>query len=562
MTKNPEEIPEPSLPPVLSESTLAENTLPESTLAESEPPVSVRRASAKKDTGQLAVEITDALPEDDLEVNPALESILEQRELVDRLRYLPIWLLSFSLHVVLMIFLAMHYLGDNKHDAMELISQPADEAGVDMEDLSGEDLEIGDFTMETFEMPPQVVDQPIPTAVTELETTAEPVLDSMLADASAELIEPVSAMSVGALSGRMEGKGMMLKSGGGSNESEKAVQLALEWLARHQLPNGSWSLKLSDCPQCGGKCQNSGSTDAPNAATALALLPFLGAGHTPTKGKYRQTVAQGINFLLQNGVRSSDGYDMRDSGGRMYAHGLATIVFCEACAMGEAENRGRYKDLLGAAQAALNFIEYAQDPNEGGWRYAPREAGDTSVVGWQLMALRSGDTGGLAVQPIVLQKTLNFLVNKVANSDQTEYGYTAAGGGSIATTAIGLLCRLFLDWSVQQPALLAGADALLAKGPAFGNPYYMYYATQLFHHIGGQRWKAWNGQVRDQLIAMQVTEGEMAGSWFPTAPDPHSLSAGRLYVTALYCMTLEVYYRHMPLYQLQGKQQQEAFPID
>lgn len=530
--------------------------------AEIEPLSAKPQHSIKKGAVQLAEDVSEALSDDDLTNNPALDSILEPPELVDRLRYLPIWLLSFGLHVALMIFLAMHYLGDHNQKSLELISQPGDDTGVDMEDLTGDDLEIGDFTMETFEEPPQVVEQPMTTPVTELESTVEPVLDTMLTSTSVDLIEPVSAMSTGALSGRMEGKGMMLKSGGGSSESEKAVQMALEWLARHQLPNGSWSLKLSDCPQCGGKCQNSGTMEAPNAATALALLPFLGAGHTPTKGKYRATVARGIDFLLKNGVRCPEGYDMRDTGGRMYAHGLATIVLCEACAMGEQEeNRERYRSLLGAAQAAINFIEYAQDPNEGGWRYGPREAGDTSVVGWQLMALKSGDTGGLAVHPIIFQKSLNFLVNKVSYNDQTQYGYTGSNGGSIATTAIGLLCRLFLDWSVNQPALLAGADALLDQGPSFGNPYYMYYATQLFHHIGGPRWKEWNGKVRDSLINMQVKDGEMAGSWYPPDADGHCNTAGRLYVTALYCMTLEVYYRHMPLYQLQ-ENKQEAFPVD
>ena len=48
-----------------------------------------------------------------------------------------------------------------------------------------------------------------------------------------------------------------------------------------------------------------------------------------------------------------------------------------------------------AAQQACNFIMAAQNKETGGWRYAPGDEGDTSVVGWQLMGLKSGYMAGL-----------------------------------------------------------------------------------------------------------------------------------------------------------------------
>ena len=58
---------------------------------------------------------------------------------------------------------------------------------------------------------------------------------------------------------------------------------------------------------------------------------------------------------------------------------IASIAICEAYAM------TKDRDLLYPAQAAINYIVYAQDETTGGWRYRPRSGGDTSVVGWQFM---------------------------------------------------------------------------------------------------------------------------------------------------------------------------------
>lgn len=511
---------------------------------------------------EMVEKISNVIDEEDQEINPALETIFEEKDLVDRLRHLPIWLLSLAVHIAILVVLATHYLGDKNQSQVEIISQPGDEVGVDMDDLDSDELEIANFDIETFEEQPVPVDTPMETV--DFQVTDVPLTETFdfSAEASTALIEPVQSAAVGGLAGRMEGKATLLRSGGGNDESEKAVERALDWLARHQMDDGGWSLKLTENPSC--KCANSGTMDARNAATSLALLPFLGAGHTPTKGKYRKTVARGIDYLLAHGVRTPDGFDLRDSWGRMYAHGLASIVLCEAYAMSTDEEKKHNKVLAQAAQEAVAFIEYAQDPSEGGWRYSPKERGDTSVVGWQMMALKSAEFGGLSIHSTVLRKALNFLVNQVSFDNQTRYGYTGQDKGTLNTTSIGLLCRLFLDWKVNQPALMSGVEYIRQEGPNFGDPYYIYYATQLMHHVGGAPWKEWNGQVRDQLVKLQDKEGEMAGSWYATGKPPHNAQAGRLYCTALFCMTLEVYYRHMPIYQLQqkGSGEEELFPID
>ncbi len=115
------------------------------------------------------------------------------------------------------------------------------------------------------------------------------------------------------------------------------------------------------------------------AATALALLPFLGAGQSPNQGRYRDSIEHGLQWIVAH--QKPDG-DLQGAGsGRMYAHGLASIVLCEALAMSGDES------LRPAAQRAIDFIVHAQH-RRGGWRYHPGEEGDTSVEGWQLMALQ------------------------------------------------------------------------------------------------------------------------------------------------------------------------------
>jgi hypothetical protein len=52
--------------------------------------------------------------------------------------------------------------------------------------------------------------------------------------------------------------------------------------------------------------------------------------------------------------------------------------------------------------------------------------------------------------------------------------------------------------------------------------------------------------MREQLIRTQAQIGHESGSWH--FDDQHGNVGGRLYNTAMAVMTLEVYYRYMPLY--------------
>jgi hypothetical protein len=281
----------------------------------------------------------------------------------------------------------------------------------------------------------------------------------------------------------------------------------------------------------------------------MALLPFLGAGQTHQEGQYKETVGRGLAFLVQQMKLGNGMGDLSDSGGRLYSHGLAAITLCEAYAMTTDQA------LMQPAQLALNFIVYAQDPIGGGWRYIPQQAGDTSVLGWQLMACKSGHMAYLRVPRKTFQGSSKFL-DFVQEQDGALYGYTVPGAGP-ATTAVGLLCRMYLGWKHDEPALKAGVEYLHQWGPT-DDMYYNYYATQVMRHYGGQYWESWNSKMRDRLVAAQDQKEHAKGSWyFPNTA--HGDQGGRLYCTSMATMILEVYYRHLPIY---GKQAaEEEFPL-
>lgn len=326
----------------------------------------------------------------------------------------------------------------------------------------------------------------------------------------------------------------MIQQEGGTTLTEAAVARGLRWLAQQQQSDGRWRLD--------------GGANSDSAATSLALLPFLGAGQTHLTGRYREHVASGLRWMIDN--QAPDG-DLRiDSQGNtgMYAHGQGAIVLSEAYLMTGDEQ------LRQPAQRSIDFIVAAQYP-DGGWRYKPNHEaspperrGDTSVIGWQLMALQSARAARLHVPDETFELAAHFL-DSVQYEDGARYAYQPRHRPTHVMTAEALLCRIYLGWSHDHRALLEGvqwlADDHLPSMPET-NVYYWYYATQVFHHVGGPLWEQWNLRMRDILVDTQEKHGRHAGSWAPRGD--HASAGGRVYMTSLAVCTLEIYYRHLPLF--------------
>ncbi len=161
------------------------------------------------------------------------------------------------------------------------------------------------------------------------------------------------------------------------------------------------------------------------------------------------------------------------------------------------------------------------------------------------MAVQSARAAGLDVPDHTLQLARQYL-DLVAYDDGATYAYQQGGGPTPTMTAEGLLCRMYLGWQRHEPGLEAGVAYLMDRLPAprRADYYYWYYATQVVHHVGGRQWQRWNRTIRNLLVDTQRTRGQDAGSW----PARGQHNAGELYSTSLAVCTLEVYYRHAPIF--------------
>jgi len=441
-------------------------------------------------------------------------------------REAPAWLVSLVFHMALVIVLAFIAIPSLRKNVLMLEATYSERIGEQLESI----LPANSMDLErNLETDMAIADRPVDDPF-----AAPPDLQS-LDVAGSSATSHLAAPTIGTmLNGRQPGaKKAMLAVYGGTNSTEASVRMALEWLRRQQQRDGSWRL---DEPFPDG-----GIDESRTAATAMALLAFLGAGHTHREGDYLPVVGRGVNALLR--MQDEEGNFFREGPRhhRLYSHAMATIVACELYAMTQDEQVGQ------AAQKAIKYCGRIQAP-EGGWRYDPKVDSDVSVTGWFSMAFQSGRMAGLEVSNFTLQGIGQYL-DSAQLDEGARYAYQAGGPARLSMTAEGLLCRQYLGWPRSDPRLRKGCDEMLANPIAWDQPnvYYWYYATQVLHHMGGQDWFRWNAVMRQAIPERQIASGQDAGSWAPT-DDPNDRQGGRLYVTCLCTYMLEVYYRHLPLY--------------
>lgn len=370
---------------------------------------------------------------------------------------------------------------------------------------------------------------------------------------------------------------------GGDSTTEHAVEQALLWLAKNQSPDGSWNAAAhgagsSDSNHLSseeGRYRSNAGARANTAMTGLALLAFLGAGHTHQQGPFADTVKRGLQYLISQQFPSGDlsgrdqvGTDPSVRYARMYSHAMATLAVSEAYAM--TNDAG----LLPTVQNGARYSGSAMNPRTGGWRYdfSSDDPGDTSQFGWQAMVLHSASSSHAIVLAgntrIAMQRFLDSVSTGRAGGLAVYRNVTpsvppSTSGATPAMTAEANAMRCLLEFPVSHQAAQEARELMLANLPGQGseNLYYWYYATMAMYQMRGRTeyaanttlansgeaaWQRWNDSMKRVLCTTQVATGQNSGSWNPTCV--WGAYGGRVYSTALSCMCLEVYYRYLPVY--------------
>lgn len=324
----------------------------------------------------------------------------------------------------------------------------------------------------------------------------------------------------------------LLQQYGGSETTEKAVTAALDWLARQQSDDGSWDVEAMG-----------GDRHYGPGATGLALLAFLGGGHSLTEGRHSAVVERAVRNLVDLQTPAGRFGQARDSGRTyLYNHAIATQALIECYVMSP-----RARELREPIEKGIRLLERMQN-EDGGWRYTrldgQRDRSDSSVTGWVLQTLTMAHNAGFINSGSAsLQAARTFLENMTEDTGKVRYLERNEG----REESLARIASTYLALDVADPdSTRSGATrrrAALLAGVATERDWLhdrvsLHLVTRAMFQIGGSRWTEWNALVSGLLVDAQTDDGSFA-------PGPlYGANGGRVVSTALAVLTLEVYYRY------------------
>ena len=333
----------------------------------------------------------------------------------------------------------------------------------------------------------------------------------------------------------------LLKTYGGTAESERAVEAALQWLASVQFPDGGWCFDHGLHPARNGKASDVGSmTDARSTATGIALLPFLAAGNTHREGRYKETVAAGLDFLSKR--IEPEKHKKRLVGGTLRRKGefgrvdpLCGLAFVEAFAMtGDKRLKPFIERLAGSSL-------YAQHPERGGWNYdhVRGEGGVHTTLAYVQFLFVAG-----LLDQETIQRTTRFLNTCRCDGGARYRGRPGETHRSWALDASGLYLRVLLGGDLDDPGFKKGIDRLITANEwRAADTENSVRLSELLFQADGEAWRNWHSVYRDRVLRGQEKEGIERGSWSYDGAWP-CRAGGRVYSTATVTLTLQTGYRY------------------
>jgi hypothetical protein len=463
---------------------------------------------------------------------------------------------------------------------------------------------------------PDMFDKPAPPDVDLTKDIGKPDSNDLVADSGPAVS---SAIGLGGPGTRGDGPGTRWHPPGGptirvprgdreplgpTREIDQAVHHGLVWLCRHQNPDGSWSPKsMKD------RCDSHRPCFDPKLAvndhydvglTSLAVLAFLGAGFDHRsqaslvdsfrgeRHRVGEVVKKGLEWLKSH--QNQDGSFSADRP-FLYNEALATMALSEAYGL---SGTTYWRN---PAQRGVEFLVRAQRPNPSGkgawgWRYASRTEiedaaratsdtdyaktlydSDTSVTTWCVMALKSAQLSGLAIDKDSLAGAVEYCRFATGSDGQVGYLDAKSAGGTVSgpfdsafvyhpttMSALGMCIRIFASHDPNDPFLDLAAKRLVADKPAVTKDrtsidyYYWYYGSLALNQLdgpdsprkNGKYWRPWNEAMVEAVVGLQDATDRACtnGGWIASDRWASASGAGPLYSTAMNVLTLEVYYRY------------------
>jgi hypothetical protein len=358
-----------------------------------------------------------------------------------------------------------------------------------------------------------------------------------------------------------EAKGVALKEGGGTAETERAVQAGLKYLSPDKLlpaPRASSATPPDRLRQAVPR--RARRQDGTRGARVH------GRGHTRlSNSEYSSNVA-----------RAPSGGSSRARTPRAAASATATpTATVSRRTRSPRTTRSRTTRATDPLVRGLNHLLDMQqqgnkDPRkEGGWTYYYKEGPGVdawpraSVSAWQVMALESAKVGGVEVPQEALDAARQYFIRSYdpkfggfRYTSSPEWLHNSYGTLPASTPAAMFVLTLlgeknhpfvrnaeqFVLERTPNEYRYRGQDAFVRRGT--GNVYFLYYSTLALFARGGDAWRTWNASLKATLLPAQRDDG----SW--DAIDEYAKTYAlddendKAYSTSMCVLMLEVYYRY------------------
>jgi hypothetical protein len=305
--------------------------------------------------------------------------------------------------------------------------------------------------------------------------------------------------------------------------TEDAIKKGLEYLAKQQARDGSWS-------GTGGQYKI--------ALTALSGMAFLMEGSRPDRGQYARHIRKAVAWLM---ARSrADGLictnDPGDVQRYMFGHGFSVLFL--SCVYQQEKDAGRRKKLEDVLNRAVAFTAKAQT-TAGGWGYVTAvdggdfDEGPTTIT--QVQSLRAAQRAGIHVPKEVTDKVVAYLKKATGKNGGVLYSVKGCPSGERPALTAGAVTSLFSPKEYNSPLAkqwIRFAQGSISVGSGKGascgfEEYTHYYFAQVIYGLGDDgyaklfpdskpaerlTWTNYRDRMQEFILSKQRADGSWEGS--------------------------------------------------